>query len=514
MEAVVARLRRGAAGGNVRPMISDLLELESLGAEMAQRARAAGVLLIWRAQQRSVRSVVVRAGKPESSTIVSVAGHGAQVVTEDGSTALASRDDLSPEPALELLDDVIGVARGSRALDLERTPIPALEPLRAHRVPCEPADFGRVDLVEVGRRLAELERDIGGRVPGVTLRLSYKADLDAWRVFRSDGADLLFAMPRCSLNVRATSAGGGSRHSVGAGVSDPHPAAPWEAQATNLFLRRAERVARLARELPHAPPFPAGSYPLVIDYALAKGLAHEAFGHACEADSYRSSILARDGRLRSGDRVGADHVSIIDEPLEGDHAWQPFSANGLPRSRAVLVDRGVLAEGLSDPWSAGPGGVRLTGAARAESFQHPPLPRMSNIRIEVREPLPAPGAFEEYGPEQVRDLLAGAGLFERHPRFVFLSGYAGGQVNTATGDFAFHCRAIYDLGPSRVVLHKPAIFSGSMFGALDSIREAFGPLILDAVGQCGKWGQTVPSSGGSHYFLVLDPHPTVRLGGR
>jgi TldD protein len=344
--------------------------------------------------------------------------------------------------------------------------------------------------------------------------LSYTSDLDGWRIFRSDGTDLLFAMPHCTLSMRATSGGDAGRNSVGAVVFDPHPAGPWEEKAETLFLRRAGRAARLARDLPDAPPFPAGSYPLVIDYALAKGLAHEAFGHACEADSYRSSILAREGRLRVGERVGAEHVSIVDEPVQGDHAWQPFSVNGVPRSRAVLVDRGRLAEGLSDAWSAEAGGVRLTGAARAESFQHAPLPRMSNIRIELATPLPAPGSFEDYGPEQVRDLLSAAGLFKRHPRFVFLSGYAGGQVNTATGDFAFHCKAIYDLSPSGVVLHKPAIFSGSMFGALESIREAFGPLILDAIGHCGKWGQSVPSSGGSHYFLVLEPHPTVRLGGR
>jgi TldD protein len=495
-------------------MISDLLELDHLGAEMARRARSAGVLLIWRAQQRAVRSVVVRGGKPESSSIVSVAGHGAQVFTPDGSTALASRDDLGHEPALELLRRVIDLARAGDRLALERTAIPALDPVRAHEVPCNPEDFTGVDLSEVGRRLAELESVIAGRNPGVTLKLSYRADLDAWRVVRSDGTDIVFGMPRCTLGFRATSGGAGSRHGVGCVVSDPHPAAPWNERVADLFLRRARWAAALARDLPDAPPLPAGSYPLVIDYALAKGLAHEAFGHACEADSYRSSILAREGRLRTGDRVGAEHVSIIDEPVDGDHAWQPFSANGVPRSRAVLVDHGHLADGLSDPWSAGPGGVRLTGAARAESFHNAPLPRMSNIRVEVSDPLPAPGAFEDYGPAEVRDLLAGAGLFRRHPRYVFLSGYAGGQVNTATGDFVFHSKAIYDLGPDGVKLHKPAIFSGSMIGALESMREAFGPLILDAVGHCGKWGQSVPSSGGSHYFLVLDPHPSVRLGGR
>ena len=37
---------------------------------------------------------------------------------------------------------------------------------------------------------------------------------------------------------------------------------------------------------------------------------------------------------------------------------------------------------------------------------------------------------------------------------------------------------------------------------------------LLGIGTCGKWGQSVPSSGGSHYFLALDPDKAVRLGGR
>ena len=138
---------------------------------------------------------------------------------------------------------------------------------------------------------------------------------------------------------------------------------------------------------------------------------------------------------------------------------------------------------------------------------------MTNIRIEVDDPLPADGEFEDYGPEQLSELLANAGVFRRHPRVGFLSGYSGGQVNTATGDFVFNCKAIYELGSGSGKIYKPAIFSGSMFGALQSIREAFGPLRLDATGYCGKWGQSVPSSGGSHYFLVLEPDPKVRLGG-
>jgi TldD protein len=494
-------------------MVEDLDGLTDLGAAMTSRAREAGSYLVWRAQTRSVHRVLVRKGKPEDSGVSTSSGHGVQVFTEEGGNALGSRDDFRPEKALELLDTVSSAAAAGAGLGLSAAPPPRLEPVVDRRVPEWIDAFDRVDLAAVGRRLAELEAEIQGRVPEVTLRTSYRADLDCWRIFRSDGTDVTFAMPRCNVVLQATSAGDGSRHSVSAGIFGPRPDVAFDEDRIDRFLRRAEQAARLATELPGAPSHPAGSFPLVIDYALAKGLAHEAFGHASEADSFRSSILAREGKFRVGDEVGASHVSIVDEPVEDDHAWQPFSANGLRRERATIVDHGKLVDALSDPWSAGPAGVRITGAARAESYRHPPQPRMTNIRIEVDDPLPAAGLFEDYGPEEVRDLLSGAGVFDRHPEVVFLSGYSGGQVNTASGDFVFNCKAIYRLGRDGISLYKPAIFSGSMFGALSSIREAFGPLLLDALGYCGKWGQSVPSSGGSHYFLVLDPDPTVRLGG-
>lgn len=494
-------------------MIPELDGLTAPGAEMARRARAAGVLLIARAQTRAVRRSVVREGRVESSTAHSFSGQGLHVITSEGRTALAARDDLAPEPTLALLERVIDVAGRGAALHVAAAELPALRPHSGREFDADPAAFDRIRLDAVGARLAELESELLGRVAGVRVSTSFSAEIEGWRVQRSDGSDVSFALTRCILGAHASGAADGARHGVSASVFSTRPELPWDEAGVATFLRRAEKAARLACELPDAPSHPAGSFPLVIDYALAKGLAHEAFGHAAEADGFRSSVLARGGRFRAGDAVGADHVSVIDEPLRGDHAWQPFSLNGEPRERAVIVDHGRLAEGLSDLWSAGPGGVRSTGAARAQSFRHAPQPRMSNIRIEVDGALPAPGPFEDYDPARVRQLLAEAGVFERHPRVVFLSGYSGGQVNPTTGDFVFNCKAIYVLDRRSIVLHKPAIFSGSMFGALGSIREAFGPLKLDALGYCGKWGQRVPSSGGSHYFVVLDPHPDVRLGG-
>ncbi|NIM00125.1 MAG: hypothetical protein GTN89_04300 [Acidobacteria bacterium] len=495
-------------------MLRPLEDLTALGAEMARRARGAGIRLIWRTQIRDSKWTVVRQGRVESTAATTLAGHGAQVISGDGHVALASRDDFEPDQAVALLDRVITTAHAGERLGLERADAVDLEPLQGREVPMDPVAFGNVDLAAVSSRLVELEEEIVGRVPGPTLSVSFRSELDAWRIFRDDGSDVLFAMPRCVLSLRATGSGDAGRHGVSATLFSPDPGLAFDDDRVDLFLTRAEQAARLATALPDAPAHPAGSFPLVIDYALAKGLAHEAFGHATEADGFRSSILAKEGRFKVGETVGPETISIVDEPVAGDHAWQPFSANGVRRERAVIVRDGRLADALSDPWSAPSAGVRLTGSGRAESYRNAPQPRMTNIRIESSEPLEADGRFEDYGPEEVRQLLLEAGVFRRHPKVAYLSGYTGGQVNTAGGDFVFQCKAIYDLDERGATLYKPAIFSGSMFGALQSVREAFGPLLLDAIGYCGKWGQQVPSSGGSHYFLVLEPHESVRLGGR
>lgn len=492
-------------------MLDALDRLDGLTESLAARARRDGGTIIWRAQTTRSAGVIVRDGKIESASTSSISGQGVQRIAADGATAIGSRDDLEVEPALAILDRLGRVLADSERLALERTPWPELPVVRERAIPDHAPALAEFDVNAAAPRLIELERRIAGSVPDVTLRLSLRAELEGWRILRSDGTDVSFAIPRLNMTARVTA---GGQHGISTGLFSPHAGVLDDDAALAAFHDRVVRAAELTHALADAPSYPAGSYPILIDFALAKGLAHEAFGHAAEADGFRSSVLAEGGRFRVGERVGGEHVSIVDEPVPDDHAWQPFSANGVRREAATIVDRGRLKDGLTDPWSAEPAGLRITGAARAESYRNAPQPRMTNIRIEVDQPLPAPGDFHDYDAERVRDLVADAGILARHPKVVYLSGYTGGQVNPATGDFVFNCKAIYELSAQGQKLHKPAIFTGSMFGALESIREGFGELRLDAIGFCGKWGQSVPSSGGSHYFLMLEPHEAVTLGGR
>jgi TldD protein len=283
-------------------------------------------------------------------------------------------------------------------------------------------------------------------------------------------------------------------------------------ESTQKLQLRAKKAARLGLDLLAAPKITSGHYKLVIDYALAKGLAHEAFGHAAETDSIESSILGENGRLKAGMMVAKPGLSIIDGPLEGDYAYQPISAVGEERQTVKIVDHGRLSAGLSDIFSADRAGVPYTGAERVENFFHLPIARMSNIRIEMENPIALDKDFELVTPTDIYDILIKNHLMQPNENVLYLVGFQGGQVNPAFGDFVFHCSGIYSLS-ANPILYKPAIFSGKILSVLQSVSSAIGQMQIDAIGTCGKMGQGVPSCGGSHSFLVIEQNPEVTIGG-
>jgi TldD protein len=168
---------------------------------------------------------------------------------------------------------------------------------------------------------------------------------------------------------------------------------------------------------------------------------------------------------------------------------------------------------LGDLFSAGKAGVPISGAERIESYRNLPLPRMTNIRITVKEPASLDTRFELVTPEELREALLKNGFLKEGEPALYLAGYKGGQVNPKDGDFVFNCVAIYDLSDPKLTLYQPAIFSGKVLAALHSILGGLGPVHLDAMGHCGKGGQSVPSSGGAHSFVVIDRNDNVTIGG-
>ena len=486
-------------------------EASDLLAELTRRARLEGLYLIARTSDRRGRSVTVVNGRTEEIASSAARGLGMHLFTGEGACAFGSIDGLEPADALAAFERVTAAARAAGRMGaVPTTAFRSVSPLWSRLPQAGRRRFEDVRTAEVESRARALDEDRRGRFPGLSVRTGMSFEREEWRVVRSDGTDAAWVVSRFVASQGMTAPGRGGSFTCRAAIASPHFDALDEPEEDRRLRLRADLASRRALALPDAARFVApGPLPLLIDYALAKGLAHEAFGHAAEADSFRSSVLAREGRFRRGERVGRDGVSVIDEPLRGDHADQPISANGQLRRRVEIVRSGVLHEPLSDLFTSETGS---NGCERAQSSSHAPIPRMSNIRIEMASPRPLPLPFEEMGPEEVRQMTAEAGLFDRFPRIVYLAGYTGGQVNPVRGDFIFNCQALYELTAAAATLYRPSAFRGSILGGLRSLSEGFGPLILDAIGSCGKWGQSVPSCGGSHAFVFLEPDPAIGVG--
>lgn len=473
-----------------------------------EAARSHGVYIIGRAQSKRDSAVLVINGHTEHLGVSRLKGLGIQAFTPDGYCGFAANDDLGA--AAEAASSAAKLAKLAEAQELEpNREVFALAPLQVDEVP---APEHPMTLSEQESRLKALNAEALALDPRLSVRSSFMQVQDHWHIVRSDGTDCFFQMARARLTQELTAKEGGATASVSAGVIGVNAGLLDDARELSRLRRRTERAARLALGLLSAPAIASGSYKLVIDYALAKGLAHEAFGHAAETDSMDSSILGQKGRFRTGERVAPDFVSILDGPLPGDFAYQPVSANGEERRTIAIVKDGVLNEALADTFSARRAGVLPTGAARVESYACLPMPRMTNTRIEVKNPLPLEAEFEDVTPELLRDTLLAHGLMRPGEQVLYLTGYKGGQVNTALGDFVFNCAAIYDLAD--LTLYQPAIFSGKVLSALSAIRAGVGDPLTNAPGMCGKRGQSVPSSGGCHAFLVIDAHPEVIVGGK
>lgn len=506
------------------PTASSLAALEALdwvGPLLRDLAAPRGWLAIGRLQRVRRLRLVLKAGRTDLLEEEETEGFGAQLFDHDGASALGSTDEVSPEVVRRALESTGAVlARAGARLGGKNRELAKLPPLVArHEVPA-PHDVWTLGL-ERAQELVLAHHDALRAAPvpeGVELSVqtSLVAVDEAWRVLRADGTDVAWNVPRCAV-IDTFVARRGARAGT---TSVPSFAVDLDVLLDPARAARHRRLADRAREtavalLDAGPVAPGGNRRLVIDAGLAKGLAHEAFGHAAESDQVRfESILGEGERFRTGLRVGRENLSIVDSSVEGDWAFAPFDVNGARREQVTIVDRGVLTDALADIYSAAGVGVRPTGAARCEGFGDVPLPRMSNIRLELTDPIPWPKDPAETTPEELHTLLLERGLMRPDEEVLYLAGYRGGQVNTQLGEYVFNCQAIHRFFEGRTTLHEPAIFSGKVLSTLGAIVAGIGAPVIDRLGTCGKQGQGVPSSGGGPAFTVIEPCPDAVIGGR
>ena len=232
------------------------------------------------------------------------------------------------------------------------------------------------------------------------------------------------------------------------------------------FRAAAERAVALL----DAPRVKGGTYPVVLDPELAGVFIHEAFGHLSEADFIFENPQARE-MMTLGRRFGKPVLNAGDNgAAAGLRGTLPFDDEGTPTQDTVLIREGVLVGRLHSRETAAAMGERPTGNARATSFRHPPIVRMTNTYIGNGR-----GSFADL----IKDIKLG----------VYACSAFGGQ--TLLENFSFTAAYGHMIRDGQVAeLVKDVVIAGNLFQTLDRIDHIAGDFRWNQMGGgCGKGGQ-------------------------
>jgi TldD protein len=229
---------------------------------------------------------------------------------------------------------------------------------------------------------------------------------------------------------------------------------------------------------------PAGEMTVLLGPGWPGVLLHEAVGHGLEGDFNRKGTSAFSGRI--GERVAAAGVTVVDDGSILDRRGSlSIDDEGTPSQENVLIEDGVLKGYMQDRLNARLMGVAPTGNGRRESFEHAPMPRMTNT-------------FMRGGKDDPAELLA------RVKKGIFAKSFGGGQVDIVSGKFVFSCTEAYRIEDGKLAAPiKGATLIGDGPTVLTKVTGIGNDFALDeGIGMCGKAGQGVPAGVGQPTLLV------------
>jgi len=415
----------------------------------------------------STTSLMVDESMVKSASQGISAGCGVRVVTGER-TGYAYTDDLSPERILHAARTAALIASGpakTPKVGFQDKPARSLYPVTLPSVDAEIT--AKVELVMRGDKAA---RGFDPRIKEV--RSSYADELRHILVVGSDGTYAADTQPLARMNVGCIaktdgnsargSSGGGGRVALDFFFGEKTP---------EFFAREAARQAILQLDAREAP---AGEMEVVLGPGWPGVLLHEAVGHGLEADFNRKQTSAFAGLI--GKKVASEKCTVVDN---GTMPWRRGSLNvddeGNPTQENVLIEKGILKGYLSDKLSARLMGVANTGNGRRESYEHIPMPRMTNTYMLAGEDDP---------DEIIRSVKRG----------VYAVNFGGGQVDITNGKFVFSASEAYLIEDGHVTAPiRGATLIGNGPEALKHVSMVGNDLKLDeGIGTCGKDGQAVP----------------------
>ena len=395
------------------------------------------------------------------------AGCGIRVLSGER-TGYAYTDDLAPEKILRAARTAALIASGPA-----QQPVQGFKESAAHQlyqVSTPSADADLAAKLELVMRADRAARAYDPRI--VQVRAGYADELRQILVVGSDGTFATDVQPlaRFSLMTIAKSgeisakgqSGGGGRVSIDYFQTEKTP---------EFFAAEASRQALIQLGAREAP---AGEMEVVLGPGWPGILLHEAIGHGLEADFNRKGTSAFAGLL--GKRVASEKCTVVDNgTLPSRRGSINVDDEGSPTQNTVLIEKGILKGYLSDKLSSKLMRMPDTGNGRRESYEHIPMPRMTNTYMLAGEDSPE---------DIIRSVKRG----------VYAVNFGGGQVDITNGKFVFSASEAYLIENGQVTAPlRNCTLIGNGPDALTKVSMVGNDLQLDeGVGTCGKDGQSVP----------------------
>jgi TldD protein len=405
-------------------------------------------------------------------------GVGVRVISGER-TGYAYSDDLSPEKIRHAAQVAAMIAAGPAKV--EKTSLEEGPKRNLYPVLTAPGETEFKERVELAQRADRAARAYDPRV--FQVQVMYADNLRQVLVATSDG-NLSYdrqPMARMSVLVLAKDKDGVPQqgHSGGGGRRE----LDWfQTERTPEYF--AGEAARQAIVQLNAVEAPAGEQIVVLGPGWPGVLLHEAVGHGLEADFNRKGVSAFSGRM--GQQVASPLCTVVDDgTIGGRRGSLNVDDEGNETQRNVLIENGILRGYLQDKLSSRILGATPTGSGRRESYEHIPMPRMTNTFMLAGESDP---------DEIVRSVQRG----------LYCANFAGGQVDITSGNFVFSASESYLIEDGKLTRPvRNATLIGNGPEAMKYVSMVGNDLKLDeGIGVCGKEGQSVPVGVGI---------PTVRI---
>ena len=395
-------------------------------------------------------------------------GVGVRVIAGER-TGYAYSDDLSPEKVRKAGRVAACIAAGPAKI--EKTPLEEGRQRNLYPVLTSPNETAFTERVELVKRADAAARGYDARI--FQVQATYADSLRHVMIATSAGVLSFDRQPMARLSIAALARqnGGAPQRGFAGGGGRVELSFFQQEKTPEHFATDAARQAIVQMEAVEAP---AGETTVVLGPGWPGILLHEAVGHGLEADFNRKKVSAFSDRI--GQQVASPLCTVIDDgTMRNRRGSLNMDDEGNSTQRNVLIEKGILRGYLQDQLSSRILGEAPTGNVRRESYEHIPMPRMTNTFMLAGESDPA---------DIIRSVARG----------IYCASFGGGQVDITSGNFVFSASESYLIEDGKLTRPvRNATLIGNGPEALTHVSMVGNDLQLDeGIGICGKEGQNVP----------------------